>query len=317
MAEGEDTDGVFGIAAGNALKRLPSAAYWGGLGSWGIRLAPGHQDAYFRSLDSFYRQVDRHKAAPADPEGRTAAPANWHPHVPEPPKGFPYEASVALRRRDAEYLCDRIQARHSGTLLAELVRRPEASSLEAPHAHQLDAILDLPSEVRHQLHHGALFALVFHGAALLYNFMLSEALGDAGEEKVEGFGADLASWAAEVAEVSSEIAEWELPGLWKLVRDAQRSIGFPTRAFVERWVTLVREKGPERVLGDDGARRLIADRELRLKRGRARLHHRRHLELWGGSSGAGRMDFRWTNTKRLLRDIFAGLTRENDDAADA
>lgn len=80
LLEGPDTAGVFGVDAGLTLKRLPSAVYWGGLAAWGIRLFPGHRDAYYRSLDEFYRRLDRHETREVDPEGRSAAPANWNPH---------------------------------------------------------------------------------------------------------------------------------------------------------------------------------------------------------------------------------------------
>src|ERR1044072_3150555 len=54
LAQSEDADGTIGIQARRNLKRLPSNIYWQGLGIWGIRLYPGSQDQYHRSLDSFY-----------------------------------------------------------------------------------------------------------------------------------------------------------------------------------------------------------------------------------------------------------------------
>ena len=99
MLVGKDQQGVFGSQAGMALKRLPSEAYWGGLESWGIRMFSGHKWAYFRSLDGFYRRGAKFRSNPPDSEGKSAPPANWHPHIPSPPPGFPYEnVSVALRR---------------------------------------------------------------------------------------------------------------------------------------------------------------------------------------------------------------------------
>ena len=117
-----------GPRRGTRLKRLPSEVYWGGLRSWGIRTFSGHMWAYFRSLDGFYRRGAQSRSTPRDPEGRSAPPANWHPHVPAPPSGFPYEnVSVALRPQDAEYLRDRIQARHAESLLAVLAGRADPS----------------------------------------------------------------------------------------------------------------------------------------------------------------------------------------------
>lgn len=130
MLDTGDTRGVFGSRAGDALKRLPSEIYWGGLGSWGICTFTGHKWAYFRSLDGFYRRGNRFLSTQRDPEGRSAPPANWHPHLPTPPSGFPYKnVSVVLRHQDAEYLRDRIQATHPQTLLAVLAGRASQADL--------------------------------------------------------------------------------------------------------------------------------------------------------------------------------------------
>src|SRR5215210_1967417 len=54
LVRSDDSSGVIGERARRNLKRLPSNIYWQGLGRWGIRLFPGSQDQYFRSLDSCY-----------------------------------------------------------------------------------------------------------------------------------------------------------------------------------------------------------------------------------------------------------------------
>lgn len=322
LRKGPDEEGIFGSLAGRTLKRLPSQAYWGGLGSWGVRLFPGHLDAYFRSLDEFYRRRERHRRRSReveDPEAREAAPANWHPHLPEAPKGFPWEASVALRHRDAAYLTDRIQSLHAGSLVAELVaaRDPEALDAEAPW--DVPALLDLSPALREQLHHAGLFAVLLHGAALLYNHMLAKAVEN--DRWIRRYERRLDEWTAEVAGRERDVREWELPRLWRLLegggRDAASSplngggrakLPFPTTAFVKSWVEIVRSRGPEGALREgSGARRLIRDREARLKRGRARLQSRRHLELFGGNAGSRRLDFRWRSARRILQDVFDGL----------
>ena len=310
LCQGSDTEGVFGNTSGRALKRLPSAAYSGGLGKWGIRLFPAHLDAYFHSLDDFYRRLARAKQSEMDPEGRRGLPANWHPHLPGPPPGFPYEASVVLRREDAEYLCDRIESLHSGTLLAELAARAEPLDLGAGKPWDLAARSGLPPKIRQQLHHARLFSLVQHGAALLYNLMLAEALGDAKTDRIARFQSQLEEWAREIEAGETEVTAWDLTELWEVAGAAGYRIRFTTRTFVQQWLDIVRREGPAGVVREGSpARPLIRDRELRLKGRRARLHNRRQLELWGGSSGTDPLDFRWRNTKRILRDIFDGLAR--------
>ena len=166
MLAGDDTWGVFGSQAGEALKRLPSEVYWGGLGSWGIRTFSGHMWGYFRSLDGFYRREARFRSMPRDPEGRSAPPANWHPHLPSPPPGFPYEnLPVALRCQDAEYLRDRIQARHPESLLAVLAGRADPADIQVDRPWQLSQLSEVTSVLRAQLHDAELFAVCMQGRA--------------------------------------------------------------------------------------------------------------------------------------------------------
>ncbi len=305
LREGDDTWGVFGSQAGDALKRLPSEVYWGGLGSWGIRTFSGHMWAYFRSLDGFYRRATQFRSTPRDPEGRRAPPANWHPHLPEPPSGFPRgKMSVGLRRKDAEYLRDRILARHPESLLALLAGRAEVADLTHERPWELAHLRKLSPVLQGQLHDAKLFAVCMHGAALLYNLMLSERQRH--ERRIEIYRSELEKWAADAATLEADLADWQLDRVWQVAR----ATSLPMHVFVERWVENLKLHGSEAVARDNSSgRNLVRNREIQLKGNRARLTSARHLELWGGRSGAGRMSYRWDVTSRILRDIFDGLGR--------
>lgn len=148
MEGGADAPAIFGAGAGDSLKRLPSEVYWWGLRSWGIRLYARHKGACFRSLDDFYRRVAPSLADSRGAEGIRVPPSNRHPHIPRSPDGF----TVALRREGAEYLCDRIEARHPGSLLVVLVGRRAAGDLAAAHPWKLRPpgriFLDLKEHLR-------------------------------------------------------------------------------------------------------------------------------------------------------------------------
>lgn len=317
LRAGDDTQGVFGALAGDALKRLPSEVYWGGLGSWGIRLFPGHVWAYFRSLDRFYRRVTQFGNLPHDAEGKKAPPTNWHPHLPEPPARFPYEnVSVSLRPQDAEYLRDRIQARHPKSLLAVLAARADTSDLGYSWPWDLAHLAELSPDIRDRLHAARLFAVTMHGAALLYNLMLSEL--QLHEQRIETYRDRLNDWATDVESLGPGLADWRLEEVWNVVWAEGRSPSLPTQWFVRNWVHELQHQGPAAVSGDRSrARGLVLERETQVKRSRARLTNRRHLELWGGQSGTGRMDYRWSAARRILRDIFDGLKRTHGDAGNA
>ena len=314
---GPDTRGVFGILAGDALKRLPSDVYWDGLGSWGIRIIQGHMGAYFRSLDGFHRRSALHKSLPMDPADHGAPPANWHPHLPKPPKGFPGSGvAVALRRADAGYLREQIRARHPDSLLAVLAGRAEAADLAADRPWHLAGCPEVSSALRDRLLDAERFAICTQGAALLYNLMLAELRNR--DDWIEGYRKELADWESRVDKLDPGLADWHPNRIWSMTRSSGGTVGYPTRAFVERWVSNLKGRGPA-MIADEGseARALVRDREIRLKRSRARLTNPRRLELWGGESGTWLMDFRWGSARRLLQDIFDGLTRSGDDAGNA
>jgi len=78
LARSEDPESAIGAYAGQALQRLPSAIYWGGLGVWGIRLFDGSQEQYHRAFDRIHarrraagrRRRERRHGAPGRRGGR-------------------------------------------------------------------------------------------------------------------------------------------------------------------------------------------------------------------------------------------------------
>ena len=122
--------------------------------------------------------------------------------------------------------------------------------------------------------------------------------------------------------LGADLANWKPDGVWRVMRDRGWKLGWPTQAFVESWVETVKRAGANRagfqaVAEDNGARALVQEREEQLKGGRARLTNQRRLELWGGSSGAELMDFRWGAAKRILADIFDWMAGSEGDAENA
>ena len=302
--------------AGKALKRLPSEVYWGGLGSWGIRTFTGHKWAYFRSLDGFYRRSAGYTGLAEDAEGRNAPPANWHPYLPDPPSGFPKRnASVALRPRDARYLRERIQASHPESLLAVVAGRASAEDLKVARPWDLAGLAELTPTLSDQLRDAKLFALCAQGAALLYNLMLAKLRKN--EAWIEKHETSLDQWANRIDSLGSDLEGWNLRSVWGTVRARGRSPGYPTRAFMERWLDILRRVGARNIAKDSLARDHVRDRERQVKRRRARFANPRRLELWGGSSGTWLMKYRWDSAKRLLEEIFDGLARGEDDARNA
>ena len=297
-----DNAGIIGQRARGTLVRLPSSVYWSALTRWAIFRPRQSQGWYHSRIDAL---VDgRGVVGRADDPGVIwSRQAHWHPRLPGPPAGFPWEASFALTHDEADFLRGRVEERCAGTLLAWLVRNGSDSPAEAPWDDP-DA-LRAPVGVRETLETARRFSLHVEGMPLLYNLLVAERrreILDVDEvETIESFRADLAEWANREADEGNP---FEPAGLWDLIGG---SPPYPQRVFIEGWSRRVAELAPGRVADDRRLRTLIAERERSLKGVRARLRNQNRLLDWTPGVGVGRMDFRWARVRQLLIDLHRGL----------
>ena len=297
-----DAYGTIGSSAGKGLQRLPSSVYWNGLGEWGIRQCPLSVDAY------------HHRLAVYGPPSRSAGGddfrdrPNWHAGLPPMPEGFPAGAKMGLESGEAEYLCERILETQPDSLLGQLVLSGLAvDDLQYPWD-VLDREPGIAPGVARAVRHAREFALAMHGAALLYNLMLAEAVGDQRPDWVDRYRALLKDWAAEVDSRSTEYAAWDRTDFWDTVERTRPNVPLGSRQFINAWLDrLYSADNPFELVDCSYCRNLIEKRESRLKKNQARLHNSRLLELWNGDTGAGagRMNFRWSVLRDHLSDIHA------------
>jgi hypothetical protein len=147
------------------------------------------------------------------------------------------------------------------------------------------------------------------GAVLLYNLMLAELAASrassVGSTGLARYEAELVRWTAEMNSSEGDLKAWNRGEFWSRLREINPRIAPGAVQFSQRWLELAIAR-PESLQSDEEARRLISDRELRLKSSLARLHNPRALERWTGESGIGRLTFRWPNAQRILQDIVLG-----------
>lgn len=319
LLKSDDQDGLIGKDARAALKRLPSSVYWFGLRRWGIRLFPGSQDQYHRSLDAFYASGSRFSRSWCNDEGEPVEGSvrrNWHAAILPRPDGFPREASLHLARAEAEYLRERILAHVPGTLLAFLVDHGAPfDRVDLLWRHPLAP--QLPHAIAEQVEHARAFSETIHGAALLYNLMLAE-LAEM-SERIDQYRTKLQQWSALLVERVEAIGEWDRHRFWEIVASGGARIPVRTHSFIDAWLDLIFSSTSLRqttrtVTENKRARDLIYDRERAIKRERSRLHNRRALELWSGAAGTAQLDYRWPVTQTIILDILTGLKGANGDA---
>jgi len=300
LLESDDRAGVFGISAGKALKRLPSEAYWSGLGTWGIRRFEGSRDEYHQAVDQVYALRSRRREHVEDDEARLDATITWHPKLPEPPDGFPQGLDFVLTEEEADFLRDCIVTGCGKSLLAWLAREGKPGVAETPWAHP--DFGSFPDEHRKLVEQARVFSHVMHGAARLYNLTLAELDGrtELAEEHREGMRA----WAEGLDRAA--LGKWSPDRFGELISDPSHRVTFAARRFVERWFDLAAER-PGALADDPDARYLVERRERKLKGPRSRYVNARLREQWGGRAGLRPMLFRWETARRFLDDLHRGL----------
>lgn len=312
VATGGQT-GVIGERAGVHIQRLPSSVYWQGMRKWGILLYPGSEDRYYRSLDGYHRRVAHmERSDDGEPVGEVTPP-NWHPRLPEAPPDFPEDVTFEMKAEHAEYLAERILTRVPDSLLAEFIRR-RILAKDSPYPWEHSIASDLPNAISEVLTHAQCFALSMHGAALLYNLILSEL--SLREDLQEAYREELAEWWTEVQARHQLLEEWNTDQFWAKLGKMNARIPVPTERFVRDWLeSLFHAASPTTLVDAKASRDMIAQRERHLKHSRARVDNAHARELWQGRSGAARLDYRWNRpVKTIIDDIVRPLGGEATDA---
>lgn len=310
---GGDLDGLIGREARKNLRTLPSAIFWGGLIGYGIFLAPS------LSIRQYGRHVARGQALlDAEDELADRTPSFWQREIPDPPPDFFrfQMATFALRREEAEWLCERIissdrPGQDTSLLTAfilDLRRGAPAPAVDAAWDATLPA--DTQRSIGRLVHHAERLSCAVHGAALLYNLMLAEERSSA-LESTDGTSAEtyrfwLDEWAAVATQV--RLSDWaEHPGaFWDSVLTNVVRVPPATRLFLDGWMAIL-AGSPRTLAKSTEARELIRAREIQHKRGQARLANKKRLTEWKGYAGTSPLVFRWPQVQRMLRDVAAGL----------
>ena len=317
LIDGGEIDGVIGIEAKEKLVRLPSSIYWSGLKTLGIRLFEGSQAHYIRHLSRSHgkepygkpvgagtREIDE-----AEPEGPQPT---WHPGLPEPPAELLQEATLRLTSKEADYLRERVLHVRPDSLFSAFLLNMR-NGLNTTFVWEHPIVNSLPEMLQSTVKHARNFSEMVHGASLLYNLMLSEKREE--KEWEVKYRESIGRWAKQVSQRWAEIAGWcqETESFWYNPALAGNQIPPRTRTFVTRWLKiLLDEDGPKGLAESKQARDLISSRELYMKGKRARLHGPEALGRWAGASGTAQLDFRWGITRRLLSDVYKGLTGEGE-----
>ena len=279
LGEGGESTGIIGQIAGANLKRLPSSVYWAGLESWGIRLFPG-------SIDNYFSSIRRLQKLEAD--------QNWTPALPSKPENLLSTASFKLTIEEAEFIKDRLVARHPQSLLTFLARN-QNSAADCVCIWEHPNFADFPEKIKIIVDHAEMFSNVINGASLLYNLLLSQMREN--DEWVERYQTRLKEWQDSLDR--SAIKKWSLDDFWNEIEHPTHIIPIRTKNFVSEWQSIVIGNNIQKHHAAD----LVQIREQWLKKRQSRFTNQAVRDRWMGASGAEPLTFRWAQAKSHLQDL--------------
>ncbi|WP_353141979.1 DUF6361 family protein [Acinetobacter pragensis] len=320
LMQSDDLDGVFGKSSGIALKRLPSSVYWFGLEKWGFKHKACSQADYF-----IYAKEVETKRAQLGKEIAYLQKRNddftefqieknklslWHVSLPKPPADFPNSAHLKITNEEALFIKEQLREYCHESLFTYLALNSTYASsedIDAPWDHPL--FDDFDSATQHLLKHAEFFSRMIHGAYLLYNLLLAEQSLSPSNEDYEG---KLGQWYQDLLERASNkfycLDSWSFNDFWETIEKRQVSYVEPvmintlTKKFIEMWFEILKLKDPN-FYRSEKVRKLIREREKRLKGARSRFTNKKALAQWGGASGTNKLRYRWLTAKQFLKDL--------------
>ena len=296
LRRGGESSGVIGSSAGSSLQRLPSELYWSALRSWGICRYQGSQHDYIAALPSLRRERRRVDSSNTAYSPRILDLVTWHQGLPKQPSDLLGQVDFRLTPEEAEFLVDRIVNSHPQSLLAHLARNRRR--VECDHIWEHPDRAGFPRRTERLVVHAKVFSGVMLGATLLYNLMLAQERG--WEEMIQRYLDRISEWNQHLD--LERVRAWSRADFWECVHHDSHRIRNPTRRFVTLWLSLVLEHQGD--IAEVGvARKLVRQRETRLKGPHSRFKNPSALDRWRGASGTSRLSFRWAQMQSHMGDL--------------
>jgi len=303
---GGEKAGVQGRSSGKNLKRMPSSAYWGGLGIWGLRKRDWSIADYGRNIT---RLRALKKADGADETIGNSLTTIWN-DMPKAPKNF-LEGGIKfeLTTEEAEFIRDRIRQSKPKSLLAFLCFTPAlAKGTKFPWEIDQNS---LPADLKKLLLDARNISELTHGPQLVYNLLVARRAGtELGRDVADDVAyqlEELNKWADTISARHDELVEWakELNVLW-LELGAGANISKRASEFVAKMIHLILEN-PHKFAEDPIVQKLVQHREIELKNNRSRFRNPEALKEWKSPGFGGQLSYRWRIAESYLSDLADAL----------
>jgi hypothetical protein len=307
---GGEKAGVQGRSSGKNLKRMPSSAYWGGLGIWGIRKRDWSIADYGRNIT---RLRASKRADGADETISNSPTTIWYDKPQAPADFLSGGIDFKLTSEEAQFICDRIRQEKDKSLLAFLCSHPGlAKGTKFPWEINQDS---LTPELKKLLLDARNISELTHGPQLVYNLLVARRAGtELGRDVADDVAyqlEELNKWADLIAARQAELVEWSknLDALWLSLRE-NANIPKPASDFVAKMIHLALEN-PHKFAENLEVQKLVRERELRLKQKRSRFMNPEALKEWKSPGFGGQLNYRWRIAESYLSDIAVALESGN------
>ncbi|WP_026533802.1 DUF6361 family protein [Arthrobacter sp. H14] len=295
-------ESFIGRDAGRNVQQLPSGAYWSALRTYGIVSSELNRATVTQAMS----------VSGMDSEADETSFV-WHPTLPEWPEGFPRseERGLELSVEEARWLQERILATCEGTLLAHIMTAGGQPTSGSPYPWADSGCKAVGGEAAQWLRDAELFSFIHHGANILYNHLVAEAVArdvpDAGLDAVEHTATLLDNWEQQRPGKQELLAAWDVEDFLRRAKEKNRNISTLTMEFVRVMTDAARDT--RELVDNEDLRAAVMKREMLMKKANSRFRHQRRLRNWQPPNDVAAIGFRWTAVRRTALDIHEGLSR--------
>jgi hypothetical protein len=296
-------ESYIGRDAGRNVQQLPSAAYWSALRRYGIVNPETDRSAVTQIMCA---------ETPSPEEGENSSYI-WDPSLPKPPEGFPQseENGLTLSHQEARWLQERILTTCAGTMLAHVVGSaisPESQS-SAPWVDP--ACRSAEGEPAQWLKDAEAFSFIHNGATILYQHLLAELSAKTFSDEAdppESTQKPLEAWEKRRDSKRELLANWDIDDYLARAKALNKGINSNTADFAR--VMLHAAVSPGNLTDNADFRAAVETREKLMKKSNSRFRNERRLRAWQPPTQVVSLTFRWTQVRRSVLDIHAGLAEK-------
>jgi hypothetical protein len=295
----DNAEGVIGARAGEKLQRKPSSIYWNGLYTYGIFRYPTRLslNAYARAVWAIKREKSLLSSAGVDQADDSSSLSGgvgsfWYV---TPPDKWRENLTIELTSEEAHFLRGRvIRSKHSkDSLLAFILKKNLSEVTTYDDISIIGKRIKLPQDIRSDYEMALRFSRFIYGANIRYNVILSSGQNETANEEWNCWYEAAVQGFIQNYDVYEPFDRLSISG-----RNRARIL-----PFMRKWKQAV-------LTGDiTEMDHLIISREIELKgRERAKLQNSKVYHWQEGTwLGGGRLQYRFSNVRTLLADIFNGL----------